>query len=146
MAQQIVVGIDIGTSEVKVVVAERILDKGSRVPKIIGTGSAESKGVYRGYIANQAEATRSVEIAVSRAEKATGVKIKRAYISFDGIGLGSIISSGSVTISRADLEVTERDLGLALEAAEDSIPKTNSINKKIINAIPIEYKIDGKTV
>lgn len=146
MTRQIVVGIDIGTSRIKVVVAEGLVEYGHSAPKIIGTGSAESRGVYRGYIANQIETAKSIRTAVMQAEKVSGIKIKRAYISFGGIGLSSIVANGSVAISRADLEITERDLTLALEAAEASIPPTASMNKRIINTVPIEYKIDGKVV
>ncbi|MFZ2484753.1 MAG: cell division protein FtsA [Minisyncoccia bacterium] len=146
MARQIVVGIDIGTSETKVVIAEGLIEQNHMVPKIIGTGSSESRGVYRGYIANSSEVAKSIETAVAKAEKVAGVKVKRAYVSFGGIGLGSVVASGSVAISRADLEITERDLALALEAAEASIPPSASINRRIINTVPIEYKIDGKVV
>jgi len=146
MARQISVGIDIGTSEVKVVIAEGLFEHGHNVVKIIGTGSSESKGVYRGYITNPTEAARSVEAALRRAEKIAGTKVRRAYVSFGGIGLGSVIAGGTVVISRADLEITEKDLSLALETAEALIPPTISINKRIINIVPIEYKIDGKTV
>ena len=146
MARQIVVGIDIGTSEVKVIVAEGLIEHGHVVPKIIGTGSSESRGVYRGYITNPTETARSVEAAVAQAEKIALVKVKRAYVSFGGVGLGSVVASGSVAISRADLEITERDLALALEAAEVAIPPAAIINKRIINTVPIEYKIDDKTV
>lgn len=146
MARQIVVGIDIGTFEIKVVIAEGFIEHGHTVAKIIGTGLAESRGVYRGYIANSAEAAKSIETAVRRAEKIAGVRVKRAYISFGGIGLGSVVTHGSVIISKADLEITDRDITLALEAAEAAIPASVSINKRIINIIPIEYKIDGKPV
>ncbi|OHB06414.1 MAG: cell division protein FtsA [Candidatus Zambryskibacteria bacterium RIFCSPLOWO2_01_FULL_47_33] len=146
MARQIVVGIDIGTSQIKVVIAERLVEHGHTVPKIIGTGSNESRGLFRGYIASQAEAARSIEVAVERAEKNAGIKVRRAYVSFGGIGLGSVVASGSVVISRADLEITERDISLAFEAAEAAIPPATSINKRTINTVPIEYKIDGKTV
>ena len=146
MARQIVVGIDIGTSQIKVVIAEGFLEHGHTVPRIIGTGSNESRGLFRGYIANAAEASRSIEVAVERAEKIAGIKVRRAYVSFGGGGLSSVVASGSVVISRADLEITERDISLALEAAEAAIPPTTSINRRIINTVPIEYKIDGKTV
>jgi len=146
MARQIVVGIDIGTSEVKVIVTEGLVEHGRVVPKVIGTGASESRGVSRGYINNSTEASRSVRVAVARAEKMSGIKIKRAYVSFGGIGLSSVIANGSVAISRADLEITDRDLALVLEAAEAAIPKAASINRKIINTVPIEYKIDGKPV
>lgn len=144
MARQIVVGIDIGTFETKVIMAEGVVDQGHFAPKIIGTGTAETKGIERGYIVNPLEAATSVKSAVAKAEKFSGVKAKRAYISFGGLGLGSLTATGSVAISRADMEITERDLSLALDAAEQSIPTATSLNKRIINTIPIEYKIDGK--
>lgn len=146
MARQLVVGIDIGSSEIKVVIAERLIERGKTVAKIIATGSSESKGVYRGYIANSAETAKNIETAVQQAEKVAGIKVRRAYVSFGGIGLGSVVSNGSVMISRADQEITDRDITSALEAAEALIPPALSINKRIINTVPIEYKIDGKVV
>ncbi|PIP55916.1 MAG: cell division protein FtsA [Candidatus Zambryskibacteria bacterium CG_4_9_14_3_um_filter_42_9] len=146
MTRQIVVGIDIGTSQIKVVIAEGVIEHEHMVPRIIGTGSNESRGVYRGYITNQAEAAKSIETAVRRAEKTAGVKVMRAYVSFGSIGLASIVANGSVIISKADLEITDRDISAVQEAAESSIPQTRSINKKIINTVPIEYKIDGQPV
>lgn len=146
MTRQISVGIDIGTSEVRVVIAEAFQDNGRNSPRIIGTGSSESRGVYRGYITNINEAAKNLEVALRQAEKTAGFKVKSAYVSFGGIGLGSIVSTGSVTISRADMEITEKDLEAASEAATALIPPTASINRKILNTVPIEYKIDGKTV
>ncbi len=146
MARQIVVGIDIGSSEIKVVIAEGVIEHGHTVAKIIATGVSESKGVYRGYIANSQETIKNIEAAVRQAEKIAGFKVKRAYVAFGGIGLGSIVTSGSTIISRADQEITERDITLALEAAEALIPSAVSINKKVINTVPIEYKMDGKVV
>lgn len=146
MARQIITGIDIGSFQTKVVIAEHAFEQGHFAPRIIGTGISETKGVERGYITDGAEAAASVRLAVARAEKAAGVKVKRAYVSFGGIGLESVATSGTIAISRADLEITERDLDLAFEAAETAIPKTFSLNKKIINTIPVEWRIDGKPV
>ena len=146
MARQITVGIDIGTSQVKAIIAEGSVQDGHLVPKIIGAGSAESKGLERGYITSAAEAADSIRLAVSRAEKASGVKARRAYVSFGGIGLGSIKSEGSTAISRADMEITERDLSAVLEAAEQSLPTTATRNRRIINTVPVEHKIDGHAV
>lgn len=144
MARQIITGIDIGSFQTKVVMAEGAFEQGHFSPRIIGTGVSETKGVERGYITNDGEAASSVRTAVARAEKMSGQKIKRAYVSFGGIGLGSVVASGTIAISRADLEITERDLTLALEAAEAAIPKASILNKKIINTIPVEWRIDGK--
>ncbi len=144
MARQIAVGIDIGTSETKVIIAQGLEQNGQFVPTIIGTGLSDTRGVERGFVTSIEEAAESVRAAISKAEKAANVRVRRAYVSFGGIGLSSLLSSGSVAISRADLEITERDVALALEAAEAAIPKATSLNKRIINTIPTEYKIDGK--
>src|SRR3989338_5883583 len=94
MSRPIIVGIDIGTSLPKEIIAEELVYHGHLVPKIIGTGSNETKGVIRGYIADSDEAAKSIEVAVRRAEKMACLKVKRAYVSFGGIGLGSGTASG----------------------------------------------------
>ena len=144
MSSHITAGIDIGTYEVRVVVAEQETE--GRLPNILGTGRAESKGLRHGYIINTADVTRSVSIAVRQAEKSSGVKIKKAFISIGGVGLSGIISQGSTIISRADQEITETDIEQAIAAAEESIPKALIQNRKIIYSIPIAWKIDGKPV
>lgn len=146
MARQIAVGIDIGTSEVRVAIAEEIHDAGRVISKVIGTGISESKGLHHGYITNGYEVTRAVKIAVGQAEKMAHVDVKRAFVSIGGIGLSGVTTSGSTIVSRADLEITDLDIQKAQEGAETSIPHALALNKKIINSIPVEYKIDGKVV
>lgn len=144
MARNISVGIDVGSASVKVVIAEEGRDASSPAPKILGTGQAETRGLEKGYIVEPAEVSRSVRTALDRAEKAAGFAVKRAFISVGGAGLGSVVAEGTVAISRADLEVTDLDLEKAQEVAEGAIPPKEIINKKIINSIPLEVKIDGK--
>jgi cell division protein FtsA len=146
MAKNIAVGIDIGTYQIKIVVVENIRENGRDNFKIIGTGFAESKGLRHGYIINSGDTKRSLEIAIAEAEKMANVKIKRAFLSIGGIGVGSTISHGSIIIPRADSEITEIDVKNVLSVAESEIPTNISINKKIIHTIPISYKIDGKIV
>jgi len=145
MARKISTGIDIGTFQVKVVVSEEIKqENGSYSPKIIATGYAESKGLRHGYIINSDDVTRCLRIAIEQAEKTAKTKIKRAYISIGGIGLGSVIGKGSVMISKADSEITEIDVKSVLAIAESDLPQATMMNKKIIHQVPISYKIDGQ--
>ena len=146
MARHIAVGIDIGSHQVKAVIAEELQEGSKIAPKIIGTGSVETKGLHKGYILNAGEVSRSVRAALDKAEKAAGLKVRRAFVSVGGIGLGSAPATGSVAISRADLEVTNLDVDKASEAAEKAIPTALSVNHKIINSIPIETRLDGKPV
>jgi len=146
MARQVITGIDIGSSQVKVIIAEGTFVNKHFTPKIIALSTSETRGVERGYIVDSAEAAASIRTAVARAEKTAGFKVRRAYVSFGGLGLGSVVANGSVAITRADLEITERDMAQAIEVAEQSIPKAASLNRRIINNIPVEWKIDGKPV
>jgi cell division protein FtsA len=144
MSSRITAGIDVGTYEVRVVVAQQ--SEENFLPAILGTGRAESKGLRHGYIINTADVTKSVSSAIRQAEKSSGIKIKKAFVSIGGVGLSGTNSQGSTIIGRADQEITETDVEQALSVAEESIPATLMQNRKIIYSIPTSWKIDGKQV
>jgi cell division protein FtsA len=146
MAKNIAVGIDIGTYQIKIVVVESVYENDKNSFKIIGTGFAESKGLRHGYIINAGDTTKSLGLAIAEAERNANIKIKRAFLSIGGIGVGSVVSHGSMIIPRADSEISELDVKNVLSVAESEIPSNISINKKIIHTIPISYKIDGRTI
>lgn len=146
MLRNTTVGIDIGSYQVKVVVAELVSLNNKQTTKIIGTGIAESRGMRHGYIINGSEVTSSIEAAVKIAEKNSGIKINKAYIAIGGIGLTSITSTGNTIISRADLQITELDIEKAISNCENNIPGNIVQNQKILHSIPLSYKIDGKSV
>jgi len=139
------VGIDIGTFQVKAVVAEQS-NTNRGLPRIVGTGYAESKGLRHGYIINPGDVTKSIASAIHQAEKASNYHIRRVFLSVGGIGLSSTEAVGTVVISRADSEITELDLENVLADAEKNIPEANILNRKIIHTIPIRYLIDSKPV
>ncbi|MBU4480374.1 cell division protein FtsA [Patescibacteria group bacterium] len=143
MTKKISVGIDVGTHQVKVAVAELMKEKNKNIPRIIGRGISESKGLRNGYIVNQPDVTKSLEKAINQAERSSGVKIKKAYISISGVSLEGVISDGSAIVSKGDFEITDLDVQKAINASENNV---QLLNKKIIHTIPIQYKIDDKKV
>ena len=145
MRRNIAVGIDIGSHKVKVIVAETTPD-GNQLPKVLGVGIAESKGMRHGYIIHQGEAVRSIRRAIKQAEKTSKLRISKVFLSIGGIGLTSHISTGTVMISRADSEVTHLDIEKVLEESQAMLPNTVAVNYKVIHTIPVEYRLDGKTV
>ncbi len=146
MRNNITVGIDIGTHQIKVMVVEHTIENGRAVPKIIATGLSESKGLRYGYIINTPDVTRCIQSAVSDASKKANMPIDSAFVSVGGIGLSSASSTGSTIISRADTKITELDIENVMQIAEDELPTQHSINRKIINALPLQFKLDGKIV
>jgi cell division protein FtsA len=141
MGRNIVTGIDVGTHTVRVVVAELSPDSGS--PHIIGKGIAESRGLRNGYIMNSTEAARSIRAAIRNAERSAGVRIRTVFLAIGGISLEAATIPGATMISRADGEVTDLDLENALNTCEE---RAALANRKVIERVPIAYKLDGKEV
>jgi len=140
-SRQISVGLDVGTYTTRVVACE--LATGGIYPKILGTGSSETKGVRHGYVTNISEASKSILKAIQEVEKNSGVKIKKAIIAIGGISLSSEISYGSAVISKSDGEVTYLDVNKALVDSESNL---QIINKKILHSIPVSYRLDAKDI
>ncbi|MDE2399759.1 MAG: cell division protein FtsA [Patescibacteria group bacterium] len=125
----------------RVVVGEFI--SGEKNPKIIGAGEAPSLGVRHGYIVDTNSAITSLKNALNQAEKSSGIKIKRAFVSVSGISLKSETSGGEAIISKANGEVTNLDINRALQDCEDNL---NLNNKKVIQMYPLSFRLDGKEV
>lgn len=146
LGRQISVGIDIGTSTIKVLVCEQDIKNPKSLPRVIGAGTAESKGLRHGYINNINEVITGLKSAINQAEKGAGMPIRKAYISVGGIGLSAIISTGTITITKADNEVGEIDIMSAIAESEKELPNNYILNRKVIHRYPIEFRIDGKRV
>ena len=130
-----------GSSMTRVVVGE--FQKGEKNPKIIGMGESETLGMRHGYVVDSSLVTASVKNAVTLAEKTSGLKIKRGFVSLSGTTLRSEISSGGTIVSKADGEVTALDISKALQDCEDNL---NLGNRKIIHIYPQTFRLDGKEV
>ena len=141
MIKNISIGIDVGSSMTRVLVGEFL--KGEKNPRIIGVGESPTSGLRHGYVTNQPLATNSIKNAVTIAEKSSGIKIKRAFVSLSGATLRGEMSSGSTIISKADGEVTSLDVNKALEDCENNL---NLGNRKIIHVYPQSFRLDGKEV
>ncbi|MES3005310.1 MAG: cell division protein FtsA [Patescibacteria group bacterium] len=140
------VGIDIGTRQIKVVVLEFTKTNTKTVPKIIGLGLSEAKGLKNGYIINNEEAVESIRNAVKMAEKNSGIKINKCFLGVGGIGISSATGTASIMTSRADSQITELDIDNLTKLCEESLPDSLSQNYRVINTVPLSYKIDGKVL
>lgn len=131
-------GIDIGNSQVKVVIAK--IDRDTLGWEILGFGSAVSNGLRRGMVVDMEETIDNLRMAVQRAEAMAETKIKRAYLAVNGLHIKSQISRGVIAVSRADGEIYQSDIDRVLQAASVvSLPT----NREIIHVIPRNYIVDG---
>lgn len=135
----IVVGIDIGSANVRVVVAEYL--RGEEQPRIIGVSMLPSFGIRRGVITDIEDVSKVINSAVENAERMAGIQIKRAILNIGGSDIGFQGSKGVVAIGRADGEVTEDDVNRVIgEAQVISLP----MNKEIIHVIAKKYRLDDQ--
>lgn len=136
----IITGLDIGTSKVRVVVAS-IKGKDEPKPRIIGVGESSSLGMRKGVVVDIEEMTKSIKIAVDQAERSAGVSIERAYVSVGGSHIKAKSSKGVVAVSRADEEVSEDDI---LRAINNASAVSLDPNREVLHVIPREFSIDGQ--
>jgi cell division protein FtsA len=141
MIRNISVGIDIGSSKTRVVVGEFL--KGEKIPRVIGVGESESQGMRHGYVVNSELVSNSLRTALLQAERTSGIKIKRAFVSLSGATLKGETSSGTTIVSKADGEVTTLDVNKALSDCEENL---NAGNKKIVHMFPVSFRLDGKDI
>jgi len=138
---EILVGLDLGTSKISVVIAER--DSRFQEAQIIGVGYAPSQGIRKGLIINLEQAVRSVRHAVKDAENMVGFEISEATVSFSGIDVASVTSRGMISLGRTPRQVSISDVERVIEAAQSelSIPS----NRVTLHTIPVKYSIDGNS-
>ena len=140
MAKEYVsVGLDIGTSMIRVVVGKSSDEV--KTPSIIGVGEAQSGGLRKGVIIDVEEAVSSIAAALEKAERMTGIPIDHAVVSVGGAHVNSLESHGVIAVSRADGEITEADIIRVVDASQAiSIPS----NREILHVIPKTFTVDGQ--
>ncbi len=138
--EHIYVGLDVGSSQIRVIIGKQESELGS--PSIIGVGEAQSQGIRRGVIVDIDEAVSSISEALEKAERMTGLSIDHAVVSVGGAQITSQESHGVVAVARADGEITEADVVRVVDASQAiSIPP----NREILHVIPKTFTVDGQT-
>jgi len=137
--QNIVTGLDVGTSKVRTVVAS--FREGQEKPKIIGVGEVPSNGMRKGIIIDIEEVTESIGKSIERAELNSGVSIHQVCASIGGSHVGIRANKGLVAVSRADQEVSEEDIERVMASAS---ALSLSPNREILHIIPCEFKVDNE--
>ena len=138
--QQYLVGLDIGSSYVRVVVGK--IDEESKVPSIIGVSETPSSGIRKGVIIDIDEAVSTISQALEKVERMTGIAVTEATVAIGGAHITSIESHGVIAVSRADGEITENDIIRVIDASQAiSIPA----NREIIHVIPKNFVVDGQS-
>lgn len=135
--QDVVVGLDIGTSKVALVagtVHEGLL-------QVIGVGSAPNSGIRKGVVVDIDDTVSAISGAIDQAERVAGLSLKHAFVGVAGNQISVHEAKGVVAVSRADGEISEGDVARVLEAARIvAVPP----NREILHVIPGNFAVDGQ--
>ena len=134
--QNLIVGLDIGTTKICCIVAD--LQPDGRLD-IIGIGTHPSRGLRKGVVIDIDSTVESMRMAVEEAEMMAGVEIRTVFAGIAGGHIKSGNSNG--VVATRDGEVTASDIQRVIDAARaQSIP----MDREIIHVIPQEFILDGQ--
>jgi len=136
--KDLVVGLDIGTSKVMVVVAE-VMPGGEL--KLAGMGVAPGNGLKRGVVVNIDATVQSIQQALKEAEFMADCKITRVNTGITGAHIRGLNSSGMVAVK--DKEVTAADVARVMETARAI---NISTDQRLLLVAPQEFVIDSQDV
>ena len=128
-----VVGLDIGTTKVCAIVGEKVDDR----IEIVGVGTSISKGLRKGVVVNIDSTVQSIKKAIEEAELMAGCEISSVYAGISGRHIKGFNSHGVVAVK--DKEVKEGDVKRVIDAAK-AVPLP--LDREIIHVLPQEYIID----
>lgn len=133
--ENIIVGLDIGTTKICCVVGEV---SGHDV-NIIGIGTHPSVGLRKGVVVNIESTVESIKKAVEEAELMAGCEISSVYAGIAGGHINGLNSRGIVAIKGT--EITPGDVERVIDAARAvAIP----MDREVIHVLPQEYIVDDQ--
>ncbi|MEN9346790.1 MAG: cell division protein FtsA [Bacteroidota bacterium] len=139
MAQEIIVGLDIGTTKIACIVGTR--NEFGKI-EILGIGKSESIGVTRGVVSNIEKTVSSIRAAVEEASAISGVNIKTVNVGIAGQHIKSLQINGLRTRTSYDEEITKKDIDLMVD---DMYRQAVLPGDEIIHVLPQEFTVDQET-
>ncbi len=141
MKDNIIAGLDIGSTAIRLVVGQRISDEAGAKLQIIGAVEVPAQGISRGVVNSIEDATSAISGCLERAERIVGVPINSVWVGINGPNIRCEKSRGIVAVGRSDGEITDEDVNRAVEAAQAlSVPP----NYEILHVIPINFTVDSQ--
>jgi len=135
---QIVVGLEIGTAKVCVIVAELI---GDTEINVLGHGTAATAGgVRKGEIINADSVEDAVRAALAEAESDSDIEIGSVYLGVTGSHIRGLNSRGAHPISSVDREVDEDDIRQVIRSAQPQLPP----EQDVLHTLRKYFRVDGQ--
>ena len=138
MNEEIIVGLDIGTTKIACIVGRK--NDYNKI-EIIGIGKSESTGVNRGVVSNISHTVESIKKAVQEAELKANVNIDVVNVGIAGQHIKSIQHRGLLTRDNDDEEIAQVDVDNLID---DMYKLVMLPGEEIIHVLPQEYMVDSE--
>jgi cell division protein FtsA len=133
-----IAGLDLGTTKICVVIAERVAAGRLRV---IGIAQQPSEGLRRGVIVDAEKTVKAIGEAIRQAELMAGVEVGSVYAGIAGEHIASLNSSGMVAVGDSGGRIGVLDREKVLEVASAvKVP----VDREVLHVLPQEFLVDGK--
>lgn len=129
-------GLDIGTSSIKVLVAEH---RDGEV-NVIGVSNAKSKGVKDGIIVDIEAAASAIKSAITQAEEKAGISIKSVNVGLPANLLQVEPTQGMIPVTSDTKEITDQDVE---DVVKSALTKSMTPDREVITFVPEEFVVDG---
>ncbi len=132
-------GIDVGTSKVLTIIGG--MDDGGL--RVLGVGVYPSFGIKKGVIVDIERARESIRESVKRAERTSGLRVGKAFVSVSGRHVYSFNSKGLITIPEDGKKpIGKSDIKRVLDSARDfPLPP----DREVLHTITRKYILDGQS-
>jgi len=141
MKNDIIAGLDIGSTEIRLVIGQREQTENGGALKVIGAVSVPAEGINKGAVKSIEDVTSSISACLEKAERLVGVPVESVWVGINSPNIKCEKSKGVVAVGKSDGEITQDDIERALEAARAlSVPP----NYEIIHVIPIKFTVDNQ--
>ena len=130
MYPDVVCGLDIGASAIRVVIAQYPSEK------ILGFAESPAKGFSKSVVTNLSALSDAVETAISSAEKMAHCRVRTVIANISGVHIRTFKSRGSVHISDRPSEITKEDIKRCIESARLI---AMSLDREVIHLIPERF-------
>ncbi|VTS32523.1 cell division protein [Streptococcus pseudoporcinus] len=129
-------GLDIGTSSIKVLVAEFI----SGEMNVIGVSNVPSTGVKDGIIIDIEAAAVAIKTAVEQAEEKAGMAIDKINVGLPANLLQIEPTQGMIPVPSESKEIKDEDVDSVVKSA---LTKSITPEREVISLVPEEFIVDG---
>lgn len=143
MKEDIIAGLDIGSTETRIVVAQKSsMEEGDKM-QVIGATSIPTSGISKGAVKSIEDVTSTISAILEKIDRLVGVPIEEVCCNINSQYVKCERNKGVVAVSTSNKEITYEDVVRAIDSAK-TLSFSAPLNYEILHVIPIGFTVDDQ--